>query len=274
MIYSYSRRAITFVSDRLPALAGIASRLETPLTGAYLYGLWENDLHRGILFTEGTQYSHLNYSPDQTPTWRDVPSWSWAALSNSFGWNDLWKPGTVEACQVQVVKPRTLRLSGMLISLCSRELHDLRIFRAAGSVKVQDGIQGNSTAYVYADQWFLRKFKDDWAVADNPDAQHGPDITSFDAFRAAAVAMPILFREVYTKDTIIRRRSAVCLLLYVQPGLDKGSYRRVGIAEIQFLVPDEDINTLKAALRTYQEPLQNPWYHESNGEGEYTISVV
>jgi hypothetical protein len=47
-------------------------------------------------------------SPNQTPTWRDAPSWSWAALINSFGWKDVWKPGTLETGQIEVVKPRTL----------------------------------------------------------------------------------------------------------------------------------------------------------------------
>jgi hypothetical protein len=68
MIYSYSRRQITFVSDRLPALAGIASRLETHLTGSYLYRLWENNLHRGILVNKGSPYPFFTYSPNQTPT--------------------------------------------------------------------------------------------------------------------------------------------------------------------------------------------------------------
>jgi hypothetical protein len=108
MIYSYSRHQITFVSDRLPALAGIASKLQTHLTDSYLYGLWENDLNRGILFNEGSPYSFFSYSPNQTPPWRDAPSWFWAALINSFGWKDVWKPGTLETGQIEVVKPRTL----------------------------------------------------------------------------------------------------------------------------------------------------------------------
>jgi hypothetical protein len=140
MIYSYSHHQITFVSDRLPALAGILSRLETHITGSYLYGLWENDLHRGILFNEGSPYSFFSYSLNQTPTRRDAPSWSWAALSNSFGWKDVWKPGTLETGQIEVVKPCPLRLSRMLISLSSKELHGLRIHVAIATLKVQSGV--------------------------------------------------------------------------------------------------------------------------------------
>jgi hypothetical protein len=51
----------------------------------------------------------------------------------------------------------------------------------------------------------------------------------------------------------MRRSSAMRLFLYTQPGLEKVSYRRVGVAEMQFYVSEENIDTLKAALRKYQE---------------------
>jgi hypothetical protein len=43
IVTDYSRRHITRASDRLPALAGIASKLENHLNDTYLYGLWTND---------------------------------------------------------------------------------------------------------------------------------------------------------------------------------------------------------------------------------------
>jgi hypothetical protein len=110
--------------------------------------------------------------------------------------------------------------------------------------------------------------------SDNSHHQHDCDSAIFDAFRATIVAMPVLFLKNYREGGTMRRSSAMCLLLYAQPGLENGAYRRVGVAEMQFYVSEENIDTLKAVLRKFQEPLQDPWHHETNGDGEYIISVV
>jgi hypothetical protein len=94
--------------------------------------------------------------------------------------------------------------------------------------------------------------------ADNSDHQHDSDNANFDAFRATIVAMPVLFLNNYREGRTMRRSSAMCLLLYVQPGLENGAYRRVGVAEMQFYISEENIDTLRAALRKFQEPLQDP----------------
>jgi hypothetical protein len=162
----------------------------------------------------------------------------------------------------------------MLISLSSKELHDLRIHVATATLKVQSGVQDSGSTSIQIDQLFLHKFEDDWVDADNSDHQHDCDSAILDAFRATIVAMPVLFLKNYREGGTMRRSSAMCLLLYAQPGLENGAYRRVGVAEMQFYVSEENIDTLKAVLRKFQEPLQDPWHHETNGDGEYIISVV
>jgi hypothetical protein len=257
-------------------LAGIASKLENHLNDTYLYGLWVNDLHRGLLFGQLLDWEESQV-PSSNPMWHDVPSWSWIALNKRVAWDDLWTPGTMEACKIELVKPFTLRLTGMLLSFCSKEFQQFRLAVAGrDNRRLQSGNQSNGiTIRVYADQWFLRKFEDNWSDADHSDVQDGSDSTFVDAFRAAVVAMPILFPESHDTRKQACGSSTLCLLLYAQPGLQHGSYRRVGIAELEIEEgPDANIDVLKAALRAYQEPLQNPWYHETNGDGDYTISVV
>jgi hypothetical protein len=155
----------------------------------------------------------------------------------------------------------------MLISLSSKELHDLRIHVATATLKVQSGVQDSGSTWIQIDQWFLHKFEDDWVDADNSDHQHDCDSAILDAFRATIVAMSVLFLKNYREGGTMRRSSAMCLLLYAQHGLENGAYRRVGVAEMQFYVSDENIDTLKAALQKFQEPLQDPWPHETNGDG-------
>jgi hypothetical protein len=276
IVTDYSRRYITRASDRLPALTGIASKLENHLNDTYLYELWTNDLHRGLLFGQLLDWEESQV-PSSNPTWQDAPSWSWVALNKRVEWDDLWNPGTTEACKIELVKPFTLRLTGMLLSFCSKEFQQFRLAVAGhGNKRRQNGNKSNGiTIRLFADQWFLRKFEDEWSDADHPDVHDKSDSTFVDAFRATVVAMPVLFPVAHDTRKRAHGGSVVCLLLYAQPGLQHGSYRRVGIAELEMDEEiDADIDALIAALLAYQEPLQNQWYHETNGNGRYTISVV
>jgi hypothetical protein len=165
----------------------------------------------------------------------------------------------------------------MLLSFCSKDFQQFRLAVAGhGNKRRQNGNKSNGiTIRLFADQWFLRKFEDEWSDADHPDVHDKSDSTFVNAFRATVVAMPVLFPVAHDTRKRAHGGSVVCLLLYAQPGLQHGSYRRVGIAELEMDEEiDADIDALIAALLAYQEPLQNPWYHETNGNGRYTISVV
>jgi hypothetical protein len=45
LLNDYSNRALTYETDRLPALAGLASKVQRLLNSRYLAGIWECDLH-------------------------------------------------------------------------------------------------------------------------------------------------------------------------------------------------------------------------------------
>jgi hypothetical protein len=75
MLTTYSRLDITEPSDRLPALSGLAKKMQAAGAGNYLAGLWENNLLRDLLWS---------VNPYAGPTRRadpwQSPSWSWAGL--------------------------------------------------------------------------------------------------------------------------------------------------------------------------------------------------
>lgn len=68
-------RKLTYEVDRLPAISGIAKEIRSQVGEAYTYraGLWQQDIHRGLLWSTngralvGTQYTG--------------PSWSWASVT-------------------------------------------------------------------------------------------------------------------------------------------------------------------------------------------------
>jgi len=74
MIVRYSALQLTYESDRLPALSGLAKQFAESLHGKvrYLAGLWENDLWRGLGWA-----SHANTRRSKSLT---LPSWSWISM--------------------------------------------------------------------------------------------------------------------------------------------------------------------------------------------------
>ena len=77
LVAKYSSRALTYSSDKLPALAGLASRVARSSSCTYLAGHWKEDLARTLLWTAGSMpligggRRHADYH---------APSWSWASL--------------------------------------------------------------------------------------------------------------------------------------------------------------------------------------------------
>ena len=68
----YTRRNLTFHSDKLPAISGIAKAFQAKTGCTYIAGLWKEDLIAGIAW-------YLSQPSDEIIS-RTLPSWSWARL--------------------------------------------------------------------------------------------------------------------------------------------------------------------------------------------------
>lgn len=77
LVGKYSSRALTYSSDKLPALAGLAQQVARSSSCTYLAGHWREDLGRTLLWTAGLLpligggRRHADYQ---------APSWSWASM--------------------------------------------------------------------------------------------------------------------------------------------------------------------------------------------------
>ncbi|KAF4464140.1 TOL [Fusarium albosuccineum] len=111
LVQQYSKRSLTVQYDRLPALSGIARRLQqaSPAMGDYLAGLWEKDLmwhlvwqvdHKQLeaLMPQSTSSSYPSQSQQQslTGSFCDAspdarkprkPSWSWVSTQWPVKWS-------------------------------------------------------------------------------------------------------------------------------------------------------------------------------------------
>jgi hypothetical protein len=79
MICDYSKRSLTYDTDRLPALSAVASEMSQHLNDEYIAGLWRGDFLRGLYWAcQGNR--GLKCGP---PGLYVAPSWSWASMKNA-----------------------------------------------------------------------------------------------------------------------------------------------------------------------------------------------
>ncbi|KAH7311489.1 heterokaryon incompatibility protein-domain-containing protein [Stachybotrys elegans] len=91
LVEEYRTRDLTMATDTLPAIAGVASRFNTLMTrypGAFIAGLWENDLKRGLFWgpkpkierNTRTAVKRHFFQLSRPADLARYPSWSWASV--------------------------------------------------------------------------------------------------------------------------------------------------------------------------------------------------
>lgn len=78
LVQKFTARKLTFESDKLPALAGLAARAAKEMGWTYLAGLWVEQLPMTLLWTAGSLHSGVN-SGERHESYQ-CPSWSWASV--------------------------------------------------------------------------------------------------------------------------------------------------------------------------------------------------
>ncbi|RGP61095.1 hypothetical protein FLONG3_10650 [Fusarium longipes] len=78
MIDSYSRRNLSYEHDKFPAIAALAKSFsQTFKDQTYLAGLWESDIHKGLLWSTVAWMEFDDYQKLVSEKYT-APSWSWA----------------------------------------------------------------------------------------------------------------------------------------------------------------------------------------------------
>lgn len=115
IVPEYTKRCLTYQKDILVAIIGIAKFFGARLQDKYIWGLWEKDLPRGLLWNTAREYGGRAAEIN-------APSWSWLSISNcSMGYI---LPCMIEKIMVEdwsisgepdvfgVTRPGTLSLTG------------------------------------------------------------------------------------------------------------------------------------------------------------------
>jgi hypothetical protein len=86
LVIMFSGRQLMFESDKLPAISALAIELGALLKDNYLFGLWSNDLVRGLIWQPNIINMSQGYPRVSKGGLYQAPSWSWAAYNGGVSY--------------------------------------------------------------------------------------------------------------------------------------------------------------------------------------------
>lgn len=90
-VTAFSQKELSFESDRLVAVSGLAKEIAHRTESDYVAGLWANNLYKDLLFSRKRRGSTLERSEWLLGLQRSGPSWSWPAHPGGVEWpSALW----------------------------------------------------------------------------------------------------------------------------------------------------------------------------------------
>ncbi|KAF5005330.1 hypothetical protein FDECE_8226 [Fusarium decemcellulare] len=132
MVEDYSSRSLTFPSDKLPAIAGLAKMAQQGSPNEYMFGVWTDQLLEFLL------WQHLGHSIDgkrfhTCQAKRRAPSWSWASVDGRVKFLNGAKSTYT---QIKGMKDESILIKGYL-----RNVRTLRLEVAASYYGGYDNYQ-------------------------------------------------------------------------------------------------------------------------------------
>lgn len=240
IVTTYYKRSITYPSDRLPALAGIAQGLQNTLQGrekpggkwrpfpGYLAGIWSTDFKRGLLWSPHNYEPWLreHFNDDQKfvaemTTWRIKPpqafvgpSLSWCSMYESpVCWNGVYSKTWEGPNEFHYLEMRKWSYSSEYKFFGPFWEARVEVEGFLEAVDVRDGEFLHGVPRPGADRRMIGRL-----IKDEPGEIRG------DVF-----LMPVLQEPEETMESW----NVYCLAL-VPTGLNKGEYRRVGLGFVAF----------------------------------------
>jgi hypothetical protein len=150
----YSARAITYQTDRLPALSSIAGKLAIypGFLGQYLAGIWEHTLPGGLMWESEPTNSKLVSDVSDKTHWRNrsssIPTWSWLSIEGRVStWGRSWKSLVITevvsyipashdpygACKEAIIKVSGVTVPVEIIDVCDEEGHTKKVVKRTGT---------------------------------------------------------------------------------------------------------------------------------------------
>ncbi|CZR64467.1 uncharacterized protein PAC_14365 [Phialocephala subalpina] len=111
VVQDYSARIFTVITDRFPALSGLASEMQATHGGEYVAGVWRDDMLRSLLWRRDLKSMHSTsmHTPHRRPSEYRAPSWSWAAIDQAISYDLV----TINRLQIDRLRPTTAHIENV-----------------------------------------------------------------------------------------------------------------------------------------------------------------
>lgn len=93
---------LTYASDKMIALSGVADEFRSTSKDMYLAGLWKNCFFNGQPLWIGHNNKQVNGRPSGRPSIYRAPSWSWMSINAGVFLPLIFKPSVIEVLDARV----------------------------------------------------------------------------------------------------------------------------------------------------------------------------
>lgn len=236
IVEEFSRLRLTYQSDRLQALKGVAEVFREKLGCQYLSGVWASDLAKGLLWNF-TRYESYNFSSSSSATKRQgkdvAPTWSWASMVLADG-NRIFYPAGDDKSFVaderfELVCPDPLlKSTGSDLGSDSGAVRVKSAFASAiacSAVSVDEQQQGALLIFDTA--------VDDMVIITIIHIRMD-DSSEFEKSMASREVSCLLIGSTIEKDWETDQRTRYFCMLALQPSREiPGSWERIGILDVR-----------------------------------------
>jgi hypothetical protein len=264
---------LSFNTDKLPAISGIASVFMNLLKDRYVDGLWENDIYQGLLW-------HATGAITEASSYR-APSWSWASVDGSVSFFSLLGLRWDAMAKIHEIKS-TMRnettcgeVSGGEPSGCEVPGGYIRITGQLLKLKIDNipvDVGGVTSSMIRLQRRWDLSADDPLNIVFSPDQQIGTRADmmirhSNPEFRQSKelVIMRLVHHAYDEKEWV----TVYGLVLSLQPGRS-GYYKKVGVYETSRLTE----GGMFWLRKNYPRPIEPRYYQEFCGMEGYTITIL
>jgi len=206
-VRTYSELALTFETDRLPGISGIAREIAVPTLGTYLAGIWEYQLPQALLWRSTGRII-------DRPSRYLAPTWSWASIITA-----------VAPCEKQLASTSTNSVCRVVDITCTPNTSDLYGHVRDGQLKIFGPTM--AATLKRTDREYKSRRYDVILEIPNTEAPEIPDDVTMSSdieLLEDTLTVVILFIHVQRYDTI----DLVEGLALVQSKTHKGCWERIG----------------------------------------------
>lgn len=254
IIPDYSRRELTQVKDRLPAVSALALRFEMKLNDRFLAGLWQENIPLQLAWS----VQKIGVSVPER-----APSWSWASVEGPIEWLSWFfvasSSSVSSKLKLMSVDPTAAPRLALTVRgfLCSAWLELSLVDMFAYTARLNREDRGEITFTLDPDKspYMLdTPLKEEIATWNNESTiqRHTGEALPSAGMVCSIVRCLLLFQANNGRN--LRR---IFLLLTPSPR-DPGTYRRIGIFSLE---------------RHESEVDAHPWYFSAEGFEEETIRI-